>query len=283
MKMKSMMIVAALAIPAITNAQDFAQNLSINQGVFEITNDKSKIKDSADAANYNRRIEQDKKHPENEVEFFSYSSKSKSTPKSGLFGKHREMQLVVERENKVVTRVSTLDFSQPKEKGAKPSELYQTVSFDGQGKIKSETQCASSHASNIPVAAAFDQSNSCVTVNEKICEVIKAKEIDDALNDKIKQCSSLFSDLNDFQKEFAKAAKDDYEQDVKALNRVPTVSSVSGKSNFYELEAKTVGEAIRLSQGYAQAVARCKFYEGKFSHKQDKPSEVPAKKSVEQD
>jgi hypothetical protein len=261
MKLKATIVTSMLVISSSAFAQDFAEHLTINQGIFNIYQHLTKVTDTADVSSYNKQVPVIDKKTGIEKEVFSYSSKKKLTPKSGLFGKHREMQLVVERLNGKVVRVSTVDFAQPKDKKSKPSELYQTISYDENGKVKSETNCASAHATKLPgVISTLDQTNSCVTINQKVCELIDTHKLDEAFNAKAKECRDVYAQLAEYQSEFKNAVDKDYSSDSDALDKIPTVSAVSAKQNFFELGTSTLAQVSRVADGYAQATSRCKFF-----------------------
>jgi|GEM_PF-4463807 len=219
---------------------------------FDVTNSKSKLRESADITNY-----QIETSPEKDT--FTYKVNTEKTPRARIFGKSKESVLVVNREKSKITNIASVGYLDAGD--GKGEQFLERIVIDSDGSLRSHTSCMNHYKTNFfgtqKNLAVGDKGtpSDCVTISPVVCDYLEQNKINKELNGKINECASLLSSVAEHQKKLSGLVKKEQKESLKVLSKLRK-DKIKLRS-FYDLEAETVQDVSDVMNGYAKAIVQC--------------------------
>lgn len=248
-----------LATVALSTSFAFAQEANKDFGDlvpgnnFSITQQKTDLKDNADISNFQIKVSPQK-------EEFLYKVNSVRTP--GMF-KKGSFKLMVDRKDGKVTRITSEDYASHEDNSG--TQGLRTVTLGTDGKVDSLTHCFQDYGFGLLNSQSNKSDFHCQTLNRDACNYLENNAVNEALLEKINNCSDMLGKFTEHQSKLAEMTNDDNNTNLKALGLKGGFLNFfkSTPKNFYDISTDTLKGISSVSQGYTRAVAQCKFLKEK--------------------
>lgn len=266
MKLSLMTALFLLSTPILAQDADHDFGDLIPDNHFVVTQKKSSLKDSADITNYQIKVSPQKDE-------FTYKINSVRTPRK-LFKKSSENKVTIERNEGKITRITSIDYSSD---GGSGVQGLTSAAVGTDGKVDSYTHCFQDYKFGLFGLKKDKSDLECVTVNKEVCSYLEKNNIDEALVEKINNCSDLLGKLGEHQENFDAMVSKDQSSNMKAINKLD--GRVGSYKNFYDIEPKTLKDVSHLVRAYGSAVDQCAGLKKNNYLREDAKPEEPKKDS----
>lgn len=258
------LVLASASVLAQEADHDFGDLIPDNH--FVVTQKKTTLKDSADITNYEIKVSPQKDE-------FTYKINSIRTPRK-LFKKKANFKVTVERNEGKVSRITSVDYASEEGGGV---QGLSSAAVGTDGKVDSFTHCYQSYKFGMFSLKKDKSQLECVTVNKEVCAYLEKNNIDEALVEKINNCSDLLGKLSDHQEKFEAMSEKDQISNMKAITKLD--GRVGSFKSFYDIEAKTLKDVSHIVSAYGSAVDQCAGLKKNGYLRDDAKPEEPKKDS----